>query len=219
MTIGERIAALRTLRRLPYLIIVIDEFAELMKISKDSDVNFRQLVDSLTATGRSLGMHLLLASQNITSAVSDEAKNNTSVYLALKLRDRSTSMEMIGTDAAARPTMPGHGRTYLKTAAGRFDYFQSTYTGGSWKPRQKLPVLREKTFKGGFHGKEIMMRKKPYGSLATRTLGIYDDSARARNGIELAYDSILRGIDGRMHRNKVRNKRVSFIDQFPCAGP
>lgn len=146
---AERIAALRTLRRLPYLIIVIDEFAELMKISKDSDVNFRQLVDSLTATGRSLGMHLLLASQNITSAVSDEAKNNTSVYLALKLRDRSTSMEMIGTDAAARPTMPGHGRTYLKTAAGRFDYFQSTYTGGSWKPRQKLPVLLTQVARGG----------------------------------------------------------------------
>lgn len=98
-----------------------------------------------------------------------------------------------------------------RLAPGRATYIQ-------YRDCQKLPVLREKTFKGGFHGKEIMMRKKPYGSLATRTLGIYDDSARARNGIELAYDSILRGIDGRMHRNKVRNKRVSFIDQFPESG-
>lgn len=87
---------------------------------------------------------------------------------------------------------------------------------------QQLPLLRERTFKGGFHGDAIMMRKKPYGSLATRTLGMIenlgDTATKAVNGLELSYDSILRGVDGIKHRSKVRNTRVDFTDREPIEG-
>lgn len=87
---------------------------------------------------------------------------------------------------------------------------------------QQLPLLRESTLKGGFHGDAIMMRKKPYGSLASRTVGtlenVGDTLSRAKNGLEECYDSVLRGVDGIKHRAKVRDRRVDFVDREPQDG-
>ena len=57
--------------------------------------------------------------------------------------------------------------------------------------------------------------KKPFGSLAARTLGdMYPDVALgAKNGIELTYDSILKGQDGITHRQKVMNKYLNIVDK------
>ena len=58
-----------------------------------------------------------------------------------------------------------------------------------------------------------MQRKHPYGSLASRTLGsLRADSNAAKNGLELSYDTILRGKDGVSHSVKMRNRRVQIID-------
>ena len=84
---------------------------------------------------------------------------------------------------------------------------------------KQLPLLREPTLKGGFRGEEILQRRKPYGSLASRTIGDLQkgvDSAKC--GLELGFDSILRGTPGVMHRSKVLNQRVSFIDRQPENG-
>lgn len=81
---------------------------------------------------------------------------------------------------------------------------------------KKLPLFRESELKGGFHGDKIMKRKKPYGSLASRTLGIITDSTIS--GIEAAYDTILRGTDGIKHISKVRDTRVPFTDKEPING-
>lgn len=84
---------------------------------------------------------------------------------------------------------------------------------------KKLPLLRESRFKGGFYGEVVTRRTKPFGSLAARTLGdLYPDSGRAKNGLELSYDSILRGKPGIMHRTKVRDARVSLVDVEPEDG-
>jgi cell division protein FtsI (penicillin-binding protein 3) len=77
----------------------------------------------------------------------------------------------------------------------------------------ELPLLKETAYKGGFYTEEIMQRKHPYGSLASRTLGsLRSDSNAAKNGLELSYDTILRGKDGVSHSVKMRNKRVQIID-------
>lgn len=84
---------------------------------------------------------------------------------------------------------------------------------------KKLPILREPAFKGGFHADEILQRKKPYGSLAHRTIGmLMTASDSAKCGLELGFDSVLRGKPGVMHRSKVRNHRVSFVDLQPEHG-
>lgn len=84
---------------------------------------------------------------------------------------------------------------------------------------KSLPLLREASFKGGFHAEEILKRKKPYGRLAQRTLGeLYQDSNAAKCGLELSFDSILRGVPGISHRTKIRNSRLSIVDRSPENG-
>ena len=80
-------------------------------------------------------------------------------------------------------------------------------------------VTRQKAEPRGFTFDEVMVRKNAYGLLATRTLGMWDEQhSRARNGIELAYDSLLRGKPGFSHRRKVMDTFAEFIDQAPQNG-
>lgn len=82
-----------------------------------------------------------------------------------------------------------------------------------------LPLLRESALKGGFNPEVIIQRKKPYGSLASRTLGLlYKDSDAAKAGLELSFDTILRGTPGISHRAKVRQSRLTFVDKEPENG-
>ena len=62
-------------------------------------------------------------------------------------------------------------------------------------------------------------RNKPVGSLARRTLGeMYGAKDSARSGLELAYDSLLRGEPGKKHNKKVLSKYLSIIDKEPVDG-
>ncbi len=62
-------------------------------------------------------------------------------------------------------------------------------------------------------------RKKPFGSLARRTLGeMYGAIDSARSGLELAYDSLLKGVPGIKHRRKILSKYVDLIDIKPENG-
>ncbi len=84
---------------------------------------------------------------------------------------------------------------------------------------RELPLLKERSFKGGFHADRKMLRKKLYGSLAARTLGDIDkDSLIGSSGLEWCYDSILRGHNGYSHNTKVRDRRVTTIDREPENG-
>lgn len=88
-----------------------------------------------------------------------------------------------------------------------------------YKECKKLPLFRETPGKGGFYTETFNQRKKPYGSLATRTLGnLYASKDSAIYGLELSYDSILRGKSGVSHRAKVRNKWLSLVDEPPVDG-
>ena len=89
-----------------------------------------------------------------------------------------------------------------------------------YKEVKRLPVFNLNKYKGGFHEQVYNQRKKPFGSLAARTLGdLYADTAQgAKNGIELAFDSILKGQNGVTHRQKVMNKYLNMIDIPPVDG-
>lgn len=91
----------------------------------------------------------------------------------------------------------------------RIDY--NTYT-----EVKSLPVFNLSKYKGGFHYEEFNSRRRPFGSLAQRTVGdMYGAKDTARCGLELSYDSILRGTAGKTHRRKVLNK---FMD-IPVTPP
>ncbi|MBO7468119.1 MAG: PASTA domain-containing protein [Bacteroidaceae bacterium] len=98
---------------------------------------------------------------------------------------------------------------------------------------RKLPVIRlgrkgsgftytKTIIKSGLELDELMVRKNVYNNTAIRTLGQWSNAglsnAKPRNGIELAYDSLLRGKPGVAHRRKVLNEYAEFVDVAPVNG-
>ena len=84
---------------------------------------------------------------------------------------------------------------------------------------RKLPVFRMSKYKSGFHWEEFNARNRPFGSLAQRTVGImFGEIDSARCGLELSFDSILRGNNGLVHRQKVLNKIMNITEVPPVDG-
>jgi cell division protein FtsI (penicillin-binding protein 3) len=79
---------------------------------------------------------------------------------------------------------------------------------------KQLPFFNLPSNKGGFHAESFEARRRPFGSLAERTIGdirsFEGGKDTARFGIELSYDSLLRGKYGIERKQKVLNKVVPF---------
>ena len=72
---------------------------------------------------------------------------------------------------------------------------------------KKLPVFRMSRYAGGFYEEKFTARRRPFGSLARRTIGdLYGAKYEPMYGLELAYDSILRGKSGIKKRRKVLSR-------------
>ncbi len=83
----------------------------------------------------------------------------------------------------------------------------------------KLPIFKLHKYVGGFHYKDNNARRRPFGTLALRTIGdMYGEKDSARFGLEQSYDSILRGKEGKSHMHKVMNKYLNIVDQAPVDG-
>lgn len=117
--------------KLSHLILVVDEFTELKRFtSENSDIDFIGEITTIARIGRSLGFHIILISQNIEGAITDDIRVNSKARLCLKVATKQASKDMIGTELAASPYMPGNGRAYLLVGTGsKFEYFQSGYSG------------------------------------------------------------------------------------------
>jgi len=86
----------------------------------------------------------------------------------------------------------------------------------------ELPFFNLPTHKGGFHSEEFQARRRPFGSLAERTIGdirsFEGGKDTARFGLELYYDSILRGKTGIQRKQKVLNRLVPNVITPPIDG-
>ena len=112
---------------LPHLIIIVDEFAELKKDRPE----FMDAIVSISRIGRSLGVHLVLTTQNPGTAVSAESNNNIFFRICLKVTDVSVSKQVIGTTDAALLTTPG--RAYMAVGSDLYVLFQSYYSMGVYE--------------------------------------------------------------------------------------
>lgn len=93
-------------------------------------------------------------------------------------------------------------------------YGNKRVTFKQYKQIAQLPLFRLPGNMGGFHVERIPLRANPYGTLARYTIGsIYAGKDSARSGLELAYDTVLRGIPGSSHRQKVMNAFISVVDR------
>jgi len=87
---------------------------------------------------------------------------------------------------------------------------------------KKLPFFNLPTNKGGFHYEKFESRRRPFSTLAERTIGdirsFEGGNDTARFGIELAYDTILRGQHGYVHHQKILNKYMDITVAPPVDG-
>lgn len=121
---------------LPHLIIISDEFAEL---KKEQPEFIKELV-STARVGRSLGIHLILATQKPAGVVDDEIWSNSRFKLCLRVQDKQDSMGMLKRPEAAYLTQTG--RAYLQIGNDEiFEQFQTGYSGADYYPKAEAEMV------------------------------------------------------------------------------
>ncbi len=108
----------------PHMFIIIDEFAEL----KREEPEFMRELISVAQVGRSLGVHLILATQKPAGTVDDNIWSNSKFRLCLRVQDRQDSMDMLHKPDAAYITQAG--RCYMQVGNDElYELFQSGWSG------------------------------------------------------------------------------------------
>ncbi len=145
---------------LPHLIIIVDEFAEL----KAEQPEFMKELISAARIGRSLGVHLILATQKPSGQVNEQIWSNSRFKLCLKVQSQEDSNEVLKSPLAAEIKEPG--RAYLQVGNNEiFELFQSAYSGVAEKAEdsnvkeftiyslsesgKRIPVYSQKKKKSG----------------------------------------------------------------------
>ena len=120
--------------KLSHLIIIADEFAEL----KTDQPEFMKELVSASRIGRSLGVHLILATQKPAGSVSDEIWANSRFHLCLRVQTVADSRDMLKRPDAAY--IKGTGRCFIQIGNDEsFDQVQTSYSGLTYDPNVPLP--------------------------------------------------------------------------------
>jgi len=122
-------------------------------------------------------------------------------------------------------------RSYLlsglnaKKRSRQFPLIKGRISYSDLKQLKTFPFLRLDRNKSGFYTKEMVRRQKPFGSLASRTIGdIYGEVnektglTKGKNGLELQYDSLLRGIPGVSSVRRIGGGWTNVVEQEPVDG-
>lgn len=147
---------------LPHLIIIVDEFAELKAMFPD----FMSELISAARIGRSLGVHLILATQKPSGQVSDQIWSNTKFRLCLKVQTPEDSKEVIKSPLASE--IKEAGRAYLMVGNNEiFELFQSAYSGAAANTDESFMQKEFSISKVNLSGKRtvIYQRKKKNPSM------------------------------------------------------
>ncbi len=125
---------------LPHLFIISDEFAEL----KTQQPEFMEQLISAARIGRSLGIHLILATQKPSGVVDDQIWSNSRFKVCLKVQERADSMDMIKRPDAAE--LSNTGRFYLQVGFNEFfDLGQSAWCGAPYIPSDRVENKKDKS--------------------------------------------------------------------------
>ena len=114
---------------MPRLLLVIDEFAAMVQELPD----FVDGLVDIARRGRSLGVHLILATQRPSGVVSAEIKSNTNLRIALRVTDQQDSADVIDSSEAAQISKSTPGRALARLGHSSLIPFQSARVGG--RPR------------------------------------------------------------------------------------
>ncbi|GLY73795.1 type VII secretion protein EccCa [Actinoallomurus iriomotensis] len=125
-------AAGTTLAPLPTLFVVVDEFSELLAAHRD----FMELFIMIGRLGRSLGVHLLLASQRLDEGRMHALESHLSYRIGLRTFSAMESRGVLGVpDAYELPSQPGNG--FLRSDISTLTRFKAAYVSGAYRPRRR----------------------------------------------------------------------------------
>jgi S-DNA-T family DNA segregation ATPase FtsK/SpoIIIE len=120
----------------PALVVVVDEFATLARELPD----FVDGVVDLAQRGRSLGVHLVLATQRPAGVVTDAIRANTSLRVALRVTDEDESRDVVDDPAAAALPRDAPGRAVVRVGPGPVTTFQAAYCGAPQRAAERVRV-------------------------------------------------------------------------------
>ncbi len=154
---------------IPHLFIIIDEFAEL----KREEPDFMKELISVAQVGRSLGVHLILATQKPSGTVDDNIWSNSKFRLCLRVQDRQDSNDMLHKPDAAYITQAG--RCYLQVGNDEvYELFQSGWSGAPYDENvesgksdlARLLTINGKTEMTGGHARALRKEQVLYNWIA-----------------------------------------------------
>lgn len=123
---------------MPHLFIISDEFAEL----KQQQPEFLEALVSIARVGRSLGVHLILATQKPAGIVTDQIVSNSKFKVCLKVQDRADSMDMLKRPDACE--LRETGRFYLQVGSNElFAMGQAAWCGTDYEPQNTMPTKHD----------------------------------------------------------------------------
>ncbi|MGQ9710854.1 MAG: type VII secretion protein EssC, partial [Anaerolineae bacterium] len=142
----------------PHLFVIIDEFAEMIRNSPDRAAMTKRLL-SIGATGRSLGVHLVLATQDPSGVVNDELRNNINTRLCLRMGSREASQAILRRpDAYEHITSAQVGRAILQVGNNdRFEMFQVAWGGDPYRPGRS-DVVSAALYEVKLNGERVPLR-------------------------------------------------------------
>lgn len=138
--------------------------------------------------------------------------DSLSYYLSRKFKNRS--------QAAYKEYI----KRGLKGKSRQFPLYEGKVSYSDLKEIRKFPFLRLNRYRSGFYTRQMVDRQKPFGTLASRTIGnvfgeIEDGWAtKARNGLELQYDTLLRGRPGLSSVRRVGGSWTNVVEIEPVDG-
>ena len=129
--------------RSPRLLVVIDEFATMAAELPD----FIASLVGIAQRGRSLGVHLLLATQRPSGAVNENIRANTNLRICLRVQTAQDSSDVIESPVAARIGRGQPGRAYVRLGPSELHPIQTALVTGSTEAEGQTPVrVAEFTF-------------------------------------------------------------------------
>ena len=149
---------------LGHLVVIVDEFAELKKEKPE----FMTELVSAARVGRSLGMHLVLATQKPSNSISDEIAANTRFRICLRVASKSDSSEMLHRPDAAY--LKGMGRCYVQVGNDElFEQVQTSFPGADYDPDALRPEEEPRILNEAGQPLRLKRRKSAAEAEHTRT--------------------------------------------------
>ena len=173
---------------IPHLVIIIDEFAELKKEEPDF---MRELI-SVAQVGRSLGVHLILATQKPSGTVDDNIWSNAKFRICLRVQDRQDSNDMLHNPDAAFITQAGRG--YLQVGNNElYEQFQSGWSGAVYDEnadlsKSEIATMITPTGKTALVGSHTKMKRKEEEKKQWYSF-LYTTARALTNGPDGSYDA------------------------------